>query len=127
MLATILPRKCVAISTQIPIGIGLCIYLLLFLFLFNFILFIYLFMYFKIAHTFSLLLVLLLIEKINARCSCAAIAQLGERPTEDMKVPSSILGLGSRCTPALSKGLCGATLHYPFPCSTMHIISAAGN
>ena len=49
-------------------------------------LFIYLFIYFKkkIAHTFSLLLVLLLIEKINARCSCAAIAQLGERQTEDL-------------------------------------------
>merc|ERR1712026_572632 len=75
----------------------------------------------------SLLLVLLVIEKKKGtRCSCAAIAQLGECQTEDLKVHSSILGLGSRCTPALSKGLCGATLHCRFACSTMHI-SAAGN
>ena len=72
-----------AISAQIPIGIVLCIYVLLFLCLFNFILFKFL-CFKKIAHTFSLLLVLLLIEQINARCSCAAIAQLGERPTEDL-------------------------------------------
>ena len=75
----------------------------------------------------ALLLVLLVIEKKGTRCTCAPIVQLGECQTEDLKVHSSILGLGSRCTPALSKGLCGATLHYPFACSTMHNISAAGN
>ena len=83
----------------------------------------------KTTHTFSVLLVLLMFEKKrgSACCSCAAVAQLGERHTEDLKVPSSILGLGSRCTPALSKGSCGVIVHYPFACATMHNISAAGN
>ena len=34
----------------------------------------------------------------------AAIAQLGERQTEDLKVPSSILGLGKRFRSGASNG-----------------------
>ena len=48
-----------------------------------------------------------------ALVSEAAIAQLGERETEDLKVPSSILGLGScdatlRCHAASSNFFCRA-------------------
>ena len=63
---------------------------------------------------------------VCAGCFYAVIAQLGERQTEDLKIPSSILGPGSQCTPALRKGSSSATLHYPFACATMHI-STAGN
>ena len=42
-----------------------------------------------------------IIDTMSPRCvpasSQAAIAQLGERQTEDLKVPSSILGLGIFC------------------------------
>ena len=42
----------------------------------------------------------------------AAIAQLGERETEDLKVPSSILGLGRHCSSSESAAiLCGAPHH----------------
>ena len=84
----------------------------------------------KTVHTFSVLLVLLMVggkKRGSASCSCAAIAQLGERQTDDLEALSSILGLGSRCTPALSKGPRSATLHYPFAGATLPNISAAGN